>query len=302
MTSKRHEEVHRALRLEKISTDIIRLIGGRPIHPVAADIGRFTDVPTKEKLEMVLKKFKEMKEDAGKTAKLFMSFRTPNFQNLTRQCALKKEGDYPLYDGKICTTDGIEFDPKNYKKYLTEYMKKYSTAVNIKFNDECLIVGSLARLNLNYKNLSDDAKELLNSSRIKLPSYSPYLNNLAQAIELVHFIDEGIKITENLLSFNLKKEQIKIKPNVGVGITAIEAPRGVLYHHYKLDKNGVIQYANIITPTEQNLDSIENDIKKIFPTISHLPREKITLELEKLIRAYDPCISCPTHFLEVKFV
>jgi len=302
MSSKRHEEVHRALRLEKISTDIIRLIGGRPIHPVSAEIGRFTDVPTKEKLETMLKKFKEMKEDAKKTAELFMSFKTPDFQNGTRQCALKKEGDYPLYDGKIFTTDEIEFEPRNYKKYLTEYMKKYSTAINVKFDNERLMVGSLARLNLNYKNLSDDANELLNSSGIKLPSYSPYLNNFAQAIELVHFIDEGIKITENLLSSGLKKEQIKIKPNAGVGITAIEAPRGVLYHHYKLDKNGVIQYANIITPTEQNLDSIENDIKKIFPTLSHLPKEKITLELEKLIRAYDPCISCPTHFLEVKFV
>jgi len=302
MSSKRHEEVHRALRLEKISTDIIRLIGGRPIHPVAAEIGRFTDVPTKEKFETILNKFKEMKGDAKKTVELFMSFKTPDFQNGTRQYALKKQGDYPLYDGKICTTDGIEFEPKDYKKYLTEYMKKYSTAINARFNGERLMVGSLARLNLNYKNLSDDAKKMLNSSGIKLPNYSPYMNNLAQAIEIVHFVDKGIEITENLLSSGLQKEQIKIKPKEGIGITAIEAPRGVLYHHYKLDKNGVIQYANIITPTEQNLDSIENDIKKIFPTLSHLPKEKITLELEKLIRAYDPCISCPTHFLEVKFV
>jgi len=302
MSSEKHELVHRALRLEKISTDIIRIIGGRPIHPVSADIGRFTDVPNKEKLETMLNKFKEMKEDAIKTAELFMSFKTPDFQSITRQCALKKVGDYPLYDGKVSTIDGFEYDPKDYKKYLKEYMKKYSTAINVRFNDERLMVGSLARFNLNHKNLTDDAKELLNSSGMKLPNHSPYMNNLAQAIEIVHFIDRGVEITEKLLSSGLKKEQIKIKPKGGVGIIAVEAPRGVLYHHYKLDKNGIIQYANIITPTEQNLDSIENDIKRIFPTIFHLPKKRITLELEKLIRAYDPCISCPTHFLEVEFI
>ena len=206
-----------------------------------------------------------------------------------------------MYDGIISTIDGFEFDPNDYKKHLTEYMKKYSTAINVRLDDERLMVGSLARLNLNHQNLSDNAKKLLNSSGIKLPSYSPYVNNLAQAIETVHFVDRGIEITEKLLSSNLKKEHVKIKPKGGVGRIAVEAPRGVLYHHYKLDKNGVIQYANIITPTEQNTDSIEHDIMQLFPQISHLPKAKITLELEKLIRSYDPCISCPTHFLEVKF-
>jgi coenzyme F420-reducing hydrogenase alpha subunit len=302
MSSKKHEEVDRALRLEKISTDIIRLIGGRPIHPVSVGIGTFTDVPSKEKLEIILNKFKEMKEDAIKTAKLFMSLKTPKFENKTRQCALKQEGEYALYNGKIMSNDGIEFEPKNYKKYITEHMKKYSTAINARLNGERLLVGALARLNLNYKYLSADAKELLDSSGIKLPNFSPFINNFAQAIELVHLIDEGIEITNHFLVSGLKKETVKIKPKKGQGIIAVEAPRGILYYHYILDNGGVIKYANIITPTEQNLESIENDIKNFFPLISHLSKEKIRLELEKLIRAYDPCISCPTHFLEVKYL
>jgi coenzyme F420-reducing hydrogenase alpha subunit len=302
MSSKRHEEVHRALRLEKLSTDIIRMIGGRPIHPVSVGIGAFTDVPSREKLELILKKFKEMKEDVIKTAKLFISLETPSFENKTRQCALRKDGEYTLYDGRIASTDGIEFDAKDYKKYITEHMKKYSSAINARLKGERLMVGALARLNLNYKYLSDDAKELLNSSGIKLPNFSPITNNLAQAIELVHFIDEGIKLTNQFLGSGLKKETIKVKPKKGEGIMATEAPRGILYYHYILDNKGIIRFANIITPTEQNLESIENDVKNFFPTISHLPKEKITLELEKLIRSYDPCISCPTHFLEVKLV
>ncbi len=93
-----------------------------------------------------------------------------------------------------------------------------------------------------------------------------------------------------------------MKPKSGEGIMAAEAPRGTLYHHYRINKKGLIKYTNIITPTSQNLESIENDIKQFLPRVMHLPREKMVLELEKLIRAYDPCISCPTHFLEVKFV
>jgi len=302
MSKKRHEEVHRALRMEKLSTDILRIIGGRPVHPVSVGIGTFTDVPNKEELGTILKKLNDMKEDAIKTAKLFASFKTPNFESITRRCALRRDGEYPLYDGKITSTDGIEFDAKDYKKHITEHMKEYSTAINARLNGERLMVGALARLNLNYKCLSDDAKLLLNTSGIKLPNFSPFTNNFAQAIELVHFIDEGMEITNKFIQSGLKKETIGVKPKKGEGIMAVEAPRGILYYHYTLDDKGVIRHANIITPTEQNLESIENDIKNFFPRISHLPKEKITLELEKLIRAYDPCISCPTHFLEVKFL
>ena len=302
MSSKRHDDVHRALRLEKNSTDIIRIIGGRPIHPVSAKIGGFTEVPNKEKLETLLKKFKELKEDVKKTAELFMSFKTPDFENNTIQCALKRDKEYPLYDGKITTLDGIEFEAKDYQKYVTEHVKYYSTAMHSRFKGKNLMVGALARLNINHKYLSDDAKELLNSSGIKLPCFSPFMNNFAQSIELVHFVDKGIEITEKLLKSILKKEKIKIKLREGEGIMATEAPRGILYHHYRVNKNGVIKYANIITPTSQNLESIENDIKEFLPRIMHLSREKMILELEKLIRAYDPCISCPTHFLEVEFV
>jgi len=302
MSTKRHEDIHRALRLEKLSTDIIRIIGGRPVHPVSVGVGTFTDVPNKEKLELILKKFKQMKEDAVKTVELFMSLKTPNFENITRQCALRKEGEYALYDGKITSNDGIEFDAKHYKKYITEHMKEYSTAINARLNGEKLMVGALARLNLNHKYLSDDAKKLLNLSGIKLPNFSPFMNNFAQAMELVHLVDKGIELTNKFLESGFRKETIIVKPKKSQGITVAEAPRGILYYHYILDNKGIIRYANIITPTEQNLESIESDIKNFFPIISHLPKEKITLELEKLIRAYDPCISCPTHFLEVKFV
>jgi len=302
MSSKRHDDVHRALRLEKTSTDIIRLIGGRPVHPVSAVIGGFTEVPNKEKLETILKKFKEMKEDAKKTAEMFMKFKTPKFENNSIQCALVKDKEYPLYDGKIVTLDGLEFEAKDYLKYISEHVKYYSTAMHSRFRGKNMMVGALARLNINYKYLSDDAKELLIKSGIRLPSLSPFMNNLAQTIELVHFVDKGIEITKKLLKSGLKKEKIKIKPKAGEGIMVAEAPRGPLYYHYRIDKKGLIKYTNIITPTSQNLESIENDIKQLLPRVMHLPREKMVLELEKLIRAYDPCISCPTHFLEVKFV
>jgi sulfhydrogenase subunit alpha len=302
MSEKRHEDVHRGLRLQKLSTEILRVIGGRPVHPVSSVVGGFTDVPTKQRLETVLKKFKEMKKDAMITAKQFMKFKVPLFENNSVQCALIKSKEYPLYDGRIRTLDGIEYEGKDYLDYITEHVRYSSTAMLSRFKGKTMMVGSLARVNTNYKYLSDDAKDILVSSGLRIPSYSPFKNNLAQAIEMVHFVDKGMEITQKLMKERVKKEKIKIKPKAGSGVAVLEAPRGPLYHHYEIDKKGLITHADIITPTSQNIESIENDIKEYMPRVSNKPREKMKLELEKLIRAYDPCISCPTHFLELEII
>jgi coenzyme F420-reducing hydrogenase alpha subunit len=302
MVSERKEDVERAFRLQTNATNIVTAIAARALHPMTAKLGRFTIVPTKEKLENILQKLKGMKDDARKTAELFASLKIPEFENKTQYLALIKGKDYPLYDGKISSLEGIEFNPQDYRKFLKEEIKIYSTAKHVSFNEKNFMVGALARLNINHKYLSDTAKELLEKSGIKLPSYNPFVNNFAQALEIVHFLDKGIEIVEDFLATGLKSEEIEIKPREGEGIAVGEAPRGVLYHHYSLDNNGIIKYANIITPTAQNLKNAEEDIKKFLPNILSLPKNKIVLELEKLIRAYDPCISCSTHFLEVKFI
>ena len=143
----------------------------------------------------------------------------------------------------------------------------------------------------------------MKNSSLKLPNYNPFYNNLAQALELVHCVEQSLSILQELPLEQEKVAHFKDIPvREGHGIAAIEVPRGVLWHEYTIDKNGIITFANIVTPTVQNLQPLEDDIKAFVPTVLHLSKEKVVLEIEKLIRSYDPCFSCSTHFLKVKWL
>ncbi|OYT25949.1 MAG: hypothetical protein B6U95_08195, partial [Thermofilum sp. ex4484_82] len=135
---------------------------------------------------------------------------------------------------------------------------------------------------------------------LKFPSYSPFMNNVAQALEIIHFIDEAISLVEKLIESQPSKNRVDFEIREGEGVAATEAPRGLLIHHYKINKHGKVEEANIITPTAQNLRNLQEDLKKYVPQILNLPRDKMTLEAEKLVRAYDPCVSCAARFLKIE--
>ncbi|MBN2066955.1 MAG: nickel-dependent hydrogenase large subunit, partial [Candidatus Diapherotrites archaeon] len=160
-------------------------------------------------------------------------------------------------------------------------------------------VGAQARLNLNHKELYPAVKEKVKALNIKFPNHSIYFNNIAQAIELLQCIESSIEIIELL---NLEKEPIqKIVPRQAEGIGVTEAPRGTLYHRYSFDSKGFVRDADLVIPTLQNNRNIESDLVEFIPSLLEMPQEKANLEIEKLIRAYDPCISCATHFLKVNW-
>jgi coenzyme F420-reducing hydrogenase alpha subunit len=154
------------------------------------------------------------------------------------------------------------------------------------------MVGPLPRININFNQLSYDAKEAAKSSGIKFPNYNPFVSHLARAIELVHDIDESIDIIDRL---PLKKEGRDISCKAGFGAAITEAPRGSLYHSFDLDNNGIVKGADIVPPTSHNVYNIEKDIKSFVEKILDLSIDEITLKCEMLIRAYDPCISCSVH-------
>ena len=161
------------------------------------------------------------------------------------------------------------------------------------------MVGALSRLNNNHQNLGSDAKKMLRASKLKLPSKNPFHDNIAEAIEIVHCIDESLKILD---STDIKNEPVdKMQVKAGNGISAIEVPRGTLWHEYTLNEKGIITNASIITPTAQNLLSIQEDIRNFAPQIIKKSKEEIKSGIEKLIRSYDPCFSCSAHFLELKW-
>jgi sulfhydrogenase subunit alpha len=183
-----------------------------------------------------------------------------------------------------------------------EYLCDHSTAKRAKHNRPSLFVGALARFNNSYHWLSDDAKQLAADLGLRAPCYNPYMNTVAQFVELMHIADDSIRAAQQLLNMTVQLEDRAFPLKAGTGVGAVEVPRGILYHEYTYNDHGYMEQANCIIPTGQNLQNIEDDMRALVPTILSLSQEDITLRLEMLVRAYDPCISCSCHLLNVTFV
>jgi len=299
MAKTHKEEVARALALQRIGKNMHMAIGGRDVHTITAVVGGFTKVPKNEEIKFMLKELKEGKKLALETVRMFSDMKCGKFERKRNFLSLKNDENYAIVGGDI-DFNGHRIEKDMYRKHLTLQSRENSTTKIISFGKEEIMTGPLARINNNHQFLSRGAKKALNESGISLPSNSPLESNVFRAVELLHCIDRGIEL---LKSFTPKKEEIKkVKINgVCKGCAVTEAPRGVLYHEYTIDKRGFIRNSDIITPTAKNVRCIETDIKNLLPTIIKEQDDKIVLELEKLIRSFDPCISCSTHFLEVNW-
>ncbi len=297
---KRRDVMKLAIDMQRISAGIVKQIGGRSLHPVNCRVGYFNSVPDRNRVNSMIAEFKELKKMSEKTAELFISFKYPEFENKTQHLAIDEKKFYDLYEGDIGDGDGGHFRAVDYNKHLEEETVYRSTAKYSKFDGKSYMVGALPRLNINHRKLSPSAKALLKSSGIKIPSFSTFHNNAAQALEMVHFCDRGIETLEEYAERGMKPETVKIRPKAGEGIAACEAPRGTLYHHYRFNAGGKTTYANIMTPTCQNVGNMESDMQKWMPELIRQPDAKVKRSLEMLIRAYDPCFSCSTHFLELR--
>jgi coenzyme F420-reducing hydrogenase alpha subunit len=181
-------------------------------------------------------------------------------------------------------------------------MVTHSTSKHAKSGRDSYMVGALARFNNNHEQLHPRAREVADELGLKHPCYNPYMNNVAQVVETVHCFEDSINLIDELLSNGIEEEKAELTPKTGRGVGATEAPRGTLYHEHKIDDDGKITYANYIIPTGQNLANIENDLRSLVPGILHKERDDIIMDIEMLVRAYDPCISCATHLMKVKFV
>ena len=292
------KEVLVALKLMKLGNEMVRIIGGRDLHPVSATVGGFLKLPTNEQLRGLAEQLREALPLAEATFKLFAGLKYPAIDYPTQYLSLSSDQEYAMLDGGI-NCNGTLYAQKDFHDFIAEYHESYSTANFVVKDGKRYMVGALARLNNNRSLLMPHAKRALESLHWTFPVTNPYLNVPAQAIEIIHAIEHSIKICSSL---EIKEEEplhITFPRKGGHGIAAIEVPRGVLWHEYTISDDGVITYANIVTPTAQNLRNMQEDIREILPSLLHLPKATINLQIEKLIRAYDPCFSCSTHFLEV---
>jgi coenzyme F420-reducing hydrogenase alpha subunit len=309
-----HEKVvRRALRLKKTYNDICDILVGRHVHPISCIVGGFTKLPRPKEMEQMSRMLKDTWPDIEATIDLLTTLKFPDFERDTEYVGLVSDTDeYPFLMGNVGSTDGVRKNRQDYRSITNEFIVPHSTAKHSKLSRSSYAVGALARYNLNHEKLLPKAKMAAERLGLKAKCTNPYLNTVAQAVECVHCLEDAITIIDGLrekgLNYNEElvvglNENKRIPVKAGNGVWAVEVPRGILFHNYEIDDEGKIIRANCVIPTCQNLANIEDDMRKLIPEVLPGKSEaEITLLLEMLVRAYDPCISCSTHFMDVTFV
>ena len=303
LASSHPEEVKTVIRLHSLANEMSALIGGRTTHPQRIVPGGFTRLPTASELETLKGKLSDAVSDLEAVAALVKSLagNFPAFERETEYIGLVDDGRYPLYDGKVGSTDGGVWPLDAYRGIVNEYIVPHSTAKYARHKRDSYMVGALARFNLNAANLLPMAKAAAESFGLEAGCCNPYMNNVAQLVECFQSAEESIQLIDELLADGLTPEKVVVEPRAGKGISAVEVPRGILFHEYEYDQDGRCVNANLVIPTNQNHGNIQRDMEGLLPTLLGRPEDEIRLALEMLVRAYDPCISCSTHVLEVKF-
>jgi len=303
LASSHPEVVLRALRIKKLAGDLCALIAGRHTHPIAMTVGGFTHLPTVKELLAFRGRLVAAREDMDETIALLKTLPWPEFERETEYVSLQKDDEYAFIDGRVATTDGFTYDLSDYRQVTNEYLVPHSTAKWAKHNRESYMVGALARFNNNYDQLHPRAKVAAEELGMKPLVTNSFLNSAAQAIEMVHCVEDAILIIDKLVDQGIKEEPLyQFQGQGGEGVGACDVPRGILFHNYIIDDDGLIQGANCVIPTNQNHANIQADMQALLPQVIDRPQEEITHIMEMLVRAYDPCISCSTHLLNVEFV
>ncbi len=294
------DEVLRGLRLKKLGNDIMEMIGGRAVHPQAATVNGFGRLPSTEDLLYLQGRLRNALPELEAMVQLFKGFELPQFTRETEYIALKHPQEYAWIYGYISSTDTGLATLDQYLEVANEYCVPHSTAKFAKHARESYAVGALARINNNYEQLNPMAKMAADELGLKPLCCNPFMNNIAQVVETVHVVEEGIDLVEQLLRIGIQEEDIVVPVKAGRGIGAVEAPRGLLIHDYTYDENGYIVEANCVIPTNQNHANIQRDLEVLVPRYLDRGENELRLLCEMLVRSYDPCISCSTHMLRLE--
>ncbi|MGD9109843.1 MAG: Ni/Fe hydrogenase subunit alpha [Phycisphaerales bacterium] len=302
------DAVKTIVKIHKTANEWSDLIAGRTTHPVTIKPGGFTMIPTEKQFRELQERLKDTLKDLAAVADVILGVaeNIPDFTRETEYISLKQDTPptYTFYHGGITSTDnGDEVLPiEKWHSVTNEYVSPQSTAKWTKWHRDAYAVGALARFNNNYELLTDSAKSIAKKFSLEKGCCNPYMNTIAQLIECVHVVDTSIEMIDELLSKGLKQEKVTSKPKAGKGSGCVEAPRGILFHEYEFDAKGKCVGGDICIPTNQNHANIQKDFEKLVPEIIDEGQDSVRQKLEMLVRAYDPCISCSTHMLNVQFV
>jgi len=301
-TGSEKEWIHDGLHIKDAGNFLTTIVGGRAVHPPNAIVGGFTGVPSSTEMEQAILKLEENRERILKIIEVFYNDQT-SFKRKTNYVGLVND-DFNFIKGRIKTANGTIIEEEEYGDHLTRVVLPYSTATAFEWESKDFMVGALSRINLNKENLNKKTRQDAAKFLKIFPNNCIFNNNTAQAIEMLHETDQSIKILEKMKN-NLRLEPpAKPKVQAGEGFGVVEAPRGTLYHHIKLNGKGDVIFADLCIPTQSNIIHLEKDLRKHITELlkEGKTKKQIPFYAEKMIRAYDPCMSCATHFLKINWM
>ncbi len=301
------EIIKRALRMKKMGNVISDTLAGRHVHPISLVPGGFTHVPSRKALLAMKEYIDSLNDDVDAMVADIASVanKFPNFEREREDVSLTHPDEYAFYNGRLKSSKAGVIDIHDYEQFIHEKCVEHSTSKHVYNVDDSLAVGALARFNNNHTQLNARGKAAASAIGLKAPCYNPYANNFAQTVEIAHFYDELRRLVDEALAMDLSEATLSpnVTPKAGRGIGLTEVPRGLLVHDYTYNADGVCTKANCIIPTGMNLGNIDRDMQKYVPeVIAKRTQEQIAHDLEMLVRAYDPCISCSVHLLKVNWV
>lgn len=296
--------VRRALRLKKLANDFTAVFGGRTLHPMANTLLGWRRLPDLDAVADIRARLAAALPDLEATVAIAKSLPMPPYERETEYVSLKHPTRYALYEGEIFSSDtGGGVPVSDYESVCNEHVVAHSTTKWSRWHRDSYAVGALARVNNSFEQLQPAAQQVARDLGMELPCINPYANNLAQVVEIVHCAHESLALLDRVLGGGLVVEDLSFTPRAGRGFGATEVPRGILFHDYTFDADGRCVAANAVIPTSQNVANIEADMRAFAPAmLKALSRADLTLHMEMLLRAYDPCISCSVHMLDVEFM
>ena len=290
--------VQRGLQLKKVGNEIVSLLGGREIHPINVRVGGFYRAPVKSDLVRLAERLKWARDAALETVRWVAEFPFPDFEQDYEFVALRHSDEYPFNDGRLVSNKGLDISVREYDQHFVEEQVPHSNALHsVHQTGGAYFVGPMARYNLNFDKLAPMVQEAARAAGLGPRCGNPFKSIIVRAVEVLHACDEALRIIDAYEA--PEQSAMDVRPRSATGYGCTEAPRGILYHRYRIDGQGVILDAKIVPPTSQNQKIIESDLWKFVPKYIDLPPDKLTWQCEQAIRNYDPCISCATHFLKL---
>ena len=292
------QELRRGLKLQALGNDLIRLFGARSVNPVGAKVGGFTHAPTTEEIDIMLSKLQAALPDADALINWTASLKFPKLVQEFSSVSISHSHEYPMNEGNLISSQGLHIPVDQFENHFEEKQVAHSTALHCTLYGQAYLVGPLARINLNYDKLHPEVKQSIEKTRVQFPGQNIYHSIVARAAEIYYALIEAIRLLEN---YRMPRQPfVEVAPKKGIAYGCTEAPRGSLWHQYKINKHGVVQKARIVPPTSQNQARMEEDLRYTLEKYGlDAPEDKLRLQAEQVVRNYDPCISCATHFLNL---